>query len=201
MRKDDKERIEKIFGECEAIQKGHFVLKSGEHSDTYVEKANLYKNSVLFDELCQKIAQEVFARSINIDAVVGPAPLGTDIASRVAQHLGKMWQKKIICCFTEKDKDDRHIFRRCFHRDLVGKNVLLVDDVLTRGQSIRELIKAVTMLKGRIAAIAVICNRGGLTSGDFYNFPLISLLELKLKSCPVEECSSCKADIPIDSKF
>jgi len=194
-------RIEEIFKECGAILNGHFVLKSLEHSDKYVEKGILYSNPIVFGELCREIAQEVSAKSINIDVVVGSVPIGAAMAQWVAYHLGEIHQKKVYSIFAEKNQAGGQVFRKCFHKYLAGKNVLVVDDVLTSGATIKELLKAIILLKGQTVGVAVICNRGDLTSENFYVFPLISLLKMKLQSWQEKDCPLCLKKVPIDSKF
>jgi len=201
----DHQAIRRVFKR--AIVKGHFVLKSSlKHSDTYVEKANLCKDPLVFDDLCHEIALEVYSQGIEADVVVGPAPIGAIIANRVAYHLQELYRRtdklrQVEFLFTEKDKEGQHLFRRSFCKDLAGKRVLLVDDILVEGRIITEFLRAIVQKNGtQIAGIAVMCNRGDLDS-RFYGHPLISLLRLKLKSCPAEECLSCKAGIPIDEKY
>ncbi|MFH0788787.1 MAG: phosphoribosyltransferase family protein [Pseudomonadota bacterium] len=193
-----KNNKEGIFEKCGAVLKGHFVLSSMEHSDTYLEKVYLYRNPVIFEELCLQTAREVASRTKNIEAVVGPAPIGAVLAQRVAYHLGVMQQKTIVPFFTEKDKEGQHTFRRNFVKDLAGKSVLVVDDVITTGKTIQDLVKAVVLLKGQIAAVAVICNRSEDVLNNFYMFPVISLLRMKLKTWP-PPCPLCNARVPISA--
>lgn len=195
---------ESIFNECGAVLKGHFVLDSTElavrkHSDTYLEKVYLYRNPVIFEELCLQMAREVASKANNIEAVVGPAPIGAVLAQRVAYHLGTMQHKMVIPFFTEKDKEGQHTFRRNFAKDLSGKNVLVVDDIITTGKTISELVKTILILKGRMAAAAVVCNRSEDVLDKFYIFPLISLLRIKLKVFKESDCLLCKNRVPINA--
>src|SRR3989344_3887341 len=154
-----KNNKEGVFEKCGAVLKGHFVLDGMEHSDTYLEKVYLYRNPVIFEELCLQMAREVALKTNKIEAVVGPAPVGAVLAQRVAYHLSEMQHKMVVPFFTEKDKNGQHIFRRNFSKDLAGKSVLVVDDVIITGRSLEQLVKAIVLLKGQMAAVAVICNR------------------------------------------
>lgn len=196
-----KKHIEEIFQECGAILKGHFVLAEMEHSDIYLEKAILYKNPVIFEDLCRTLAQEVSLKFTNIEAVVGPAPIGAVFAQRVAFHLGETYyHKTVTAVFTEKDEKGEHLLRRGFGKDLAGKNVLVVDDVMTSGRSIIRIIKAVTISKGNMIAAAVICDRGEVALNNLYQmFPVISLSRLKPRVWPEKDCLLCKAEVPIDA--
>lgn len=201
----DHQSIKRVFQR--AVLKGHFVLRSERHSDTYVEKANLCEDPLFFDDLCREIALEVKSQSIEVDVVVGPAPIGAIIANRVAYHLQEIYRKtdksrQVRFIFTEKNKDGEHLFRKSFCKDLTGKRILLADDILTEGTTIMELLKAISGKKGtKIAGIAILCDRGGHSSEDFFGFPLISLMKLELKSWLAEDCHLCKEGIPIESKY
>jgi len=192
-------KIVEIFQGCGAVTEGHFVLTSGEHSAVYVDKDNLYKHPTVFNELCFEIADQVQARSINVDVVVGPVSVGPVIPQNTAYYLSNMLSKEVICLFTEKDKIGGQTLRPSFRKDLRGKNVLVVDDILTTGGTIRSIFKMATIFGGKVKGVVVLCNRGGLTSSDFFGFPLISLLQLKLESYPEKDCPLCAARVPINS--
>ena len=194
-----KNNKEGVFEKCGAVLKGHFVLAGMEHSDTYLEKVYLYRNTAIFEELCLQMAREVASKTNNVDAVVGPAPVGAVLAQRVACHLGAIQHRMVIPFFTEKDKNGQHAFRRNFAKDLPGKNVLAVDDVITTGKTITELIKTIILLKGQMAAVAVICNRSEDVLDKFYIFPVISLLRIKLKVFPENDCLLCSKRVPVDA--
>ena len=121
-----KKSWEEVFKECGAVLSGHFVLASLKHSDTYLEKAVLYKNPDIFEEMCQAMAQEISSKFNNIEAVVGPVPIGSVIAQRVASYLRKTYGRMVTPLFTEKDEKGGHFFRKCFLRDklllLISKN-------------------------------------------------------------------------------
>jgi len=198
MSKDNKGEV---FERCGAVLRGHFVLAGMEHSDTYLEKVYLYRDTVIFEELCLQMAREVDSKINNVDAVVGPAPIGAVLAQRVACYLSAIQQRVIVPFFTEKDKNGQHTFRRNFAKDLPGKKVLAVDDVITTGKTISELVKAIIFLKGQITGVAVICNRSEDVLDKFYMFPVISLLRIKLKVWQEGECLLCSKRVPIDASI
>jgi len=192
-------KTEEIFKECGAILKGHFVLNTWEHSDTFLEKEKIYGNSVIFEDLCRAIASNVSSRPIKIDAVVGSV---SKLAQRVAYYLGEIHHKMIVPLFVEKDGTGKRVFGRDCDQDLAGKDVLVVDDITITGESIRQIIKAVIVLKhGWVVAVAVICNRGGAAPSILYCLPVISLSKIKLQSWYKNECPLCKAKVPINANI
>ncbi|MFH1423970.1 MAG: hypothetical protein ABIG29_03415 [Candidatus Nealsonbacteria bacterium] len=191
-------KIEETFKGCEAIHKGHFVLKAGEHSDTYLEKEKIYGNSVVFENLCRAIAHEVSSKSIDIDAVVGSVH---KLAQRVAYYLGEIRQKTVISLSVEKDGTGKRVFGRSFDQDLAGKDVLVVDDITITGESVRQIIKATILKKGHVVAVAVICNRGGVAPGNLYGLTIISLSKMKLKIWWENDCPLCQAKVPINANI
>ncbi len=195
--------IEEIIRECGAIRKGHFVLAGLEHSDEYIEKAVLYQDPIIFDDLCFGLAQEAYSHfssftGTGIEVVVGPAPIGAVLAHRVAYHLGELSQEKVVPLFTEKDERGGQTFNRGFAKEAAGKNVLIVDDILTSGQTVRQIIRAVTLLNGRVIAVGVPCNRGGVKSADIDGYPLLVLGEIEMKTWPQGLCPLCQKNVPID---
>lgn len=116
-----------------AILRGHFILTSGRHSDTYVEKFRILEQPAILSQVCSRIAEHFEPR--RIDLVVGPTTGGIIIAFEVARQLG------VEAIYVESESGVRTLRRGA----LVPKSarVLVVDDVLTTGRSIRETIDAV----------------------------------------------------------
>lgn len=181
-----------------AILKGHFVLSSKRHSGEYIEKANLYKEPVFFDDCCWEIAHEIYPKFHSVDVVVGLAPIGAVIAQRVAFHLGELYYHQVVPLFAEKDKNDRHVFKRGFEKELRGKNVLVVDDILTTGGSIRQVIDLIINSGGNVVGTAVFCNRGDVQPDDLYHLPVIYLVKIKMDDWLPDKCPLCLKRVPIN---
>ncbi len=174
-----------IFKDSGAILEGHFLLTSGLHSPVYWEKFRVLQYPRYTEKLCHLIAQH-FQRD-NIQVVAGPTTGGIILAFEVARQLG------VKGIFAEKEGEER-IFRRGFTIN-AGDRVLIVDDVLTTGGSIEEVIEAVRKIGGNIVGIGVLLDRSQ-KKNDF-GVPLFSCLSVTTTTYKPEECPLCAAGIPL----
>lgn len=193
-----KHPVEKIFEECGAILEGHFVLSSKKHSGKYLDKARIYTDPERVCDLCLEMANKIKERYQDIEAVVAPALGGIILAQWLAYFLRSNHQEKILSLFTEKDQSGSQILKRSYQKLVAGKKVLIVDDILTTGSSIKQVIEEVKKSEGRVMAVEVICNRGGVTSEKIGGYPLFSLWETKIESWSEDECPLCKAGVPVN---
>ena len=176
---------EEIFQKSGALLKGHFLLTSGLHSPVYWEKFRVLQFPGYTEQLCRMIADHF--RHQKVQVVVGPTTGGIILAYEVARQLG------VRGIFAEKEGEERS-FRRGFTVD-AGERVLIVDDILTTGSSIREVIDAVTRLDGNIIGIGVLVDRSE-QSLDF-GFPLFSCHRAATVAYQPEECPLCAAKVPL----
>ena len=153
-----------------AIMKGHFKLTSGRHSDTYIEKFRLLENPIALDKICLTMASKY--KDQNIDLVVGAAIGGILLSGGVGKHINC---KHI---FSER-VDGIMDFRRGFTID-DNSNILIVEDIVTTGGSIFELINLLSNYNVNIKGIVCLVNRSDKKL-DF-GFPFSSLLELSVQS-------------------
>ena len=176
---------EEIFQKSGALLKGHFLLTSGLHSPVYWEKFRVLQFPNYTEQLCRMIANHF--RKQEIQVVAGPTTGGIILAFEVARQLG------IRGIFAEKEGDER-TFRRGFNID-PGERVLIVDDILTTGSSIREVIGAVNKLGGKIIGIGVLVDRSEQAT-DF-GVPLFSCHRAVTTTYKPEDCPLCAARIPL----
>lgn len=125
------------FEESEAILKGHFLLSSGLHSDTYLQCAKVLMQPKRAERLVSAlIAKMAFTIDPdNIDLVVAPAMGGLIVGYEVARQLNKPF---IFC----ERVDGQFTFRRGFELRK-GQKVLVVEDVVTTGLSSKETFEAI----------------------------------------------------------
>ena len=169
-----------------AIMKGHFKLTSGRHSDTYIEKFRLLENPIALDKICITMSEKFSAKEV--DLVVGAAIGGILIAGGVGRHLNT---KHI---FSERVNGDMQ-FKRGFSIEK-NSNIIIVEDIITTGGSVRELIDLLVIdYKVNIVGVVCIVNR----SEDNLDFgsPFISLLNLPSQSWDKSNCPTCLKKIPL----
>jgi len=174
-----------IFKTAGAIKEGHFLLASGLHSPVYWEKFRILQHPHLTEKLCHLIAQ--YFRGQRIDVVAGPTTGGIILAFETARQLGTR------SIFAEKEGEVR-VFRRDFEI-VPGEHVLIVDDILTTGSSLRETISAVAKEGGIVVGIGVLVDRSE-ENLDF-KLPFFSCLRAPTIVYSTQECPLCAAHIPL----
>lgn len=170
---------------------------SGLHGDTYIDNNRLY---VLPDEI-SKLARGLagWCLPYKVDAVVGPAIGGVILSQWFTYHLSQLTRRKVYSTYVEKAGDSQIlIFKRGFNRLLEGKQVLIVDDVLMTGGSLRQTIELTRAVGAEIQAAAVLFNREGLTANDLDIPALEVLVDMPLPSWPASECHLCRDLVPIN---
>jgi orotate phosphoribosyltransferase len=180
------EEVMKKFEEAGAIQKGHFKLTSGVHSDTYIQCAQVMQHPGFMHNLCSELGKKF--RGDDIDVIVGPAIGGIIMAHVMARVLGP-WVRAI---FTERE-NGKMTLRRSFEINQ-GEKVLVVEDVTTTGSSVREVIDIVKSRQGKVVGVGVLIDRSG-GKVDF-RIKTEKLLTVDIKTYLPEECPLCKKGIP-----
>ncbi len=179
------DEVIQIFRDAGAILEGHFLLTSGLHSPVYWEKFQVLQYPKYTQKLCRLIAKRF--KKDKVQVVAGPTTGGIILAFEVARQLG------VKGIFAEKEGDTR-VFRRGFTIH-PGERVLVVDDILTTGGSIVEVIEVVKKLKGDIVGISVLVDRSEQTR-DF-GVPLFSCLRSQTVTYQPSECPLCAASVPL----
>lgn len=168
-----------------AVLHGHFLLTSGRHSDRYFEKFRLLEQPGML----QAYVGAMLARlpGHEVQAVVGPTLGGVLVAYEAARQLG------VRALYAEREGTGR-AFRRDSRLE-PGTPVLVVDDVLTTGTSIREVLALLGHYRAQVRGIGVLIDRSE-TEPDF-GVPLASALRLPAVSYAPEECPLCRQGIPL----
>ena len=175
-----------IFKKAGAILTGHFLLTSGLHSPVYWEKAQVLQYPEYTAKLCGMIADHF--RESEIQVVAGPTTPGIILAYEVARQLGARG------IFAEKESTGERAFRRGF-TIAHGERVLIVDDILTTGGSIREVVDAVNRLGGKVVGIGVLVDRS--KQKVEFGIPLFSCLHSETITYPPQDCPLCAERVPL----
>ena len=178
---------EQLFEKSGAVLKGHFLLTSGLHSPVYWEKFQVLQYPKYTQELCSQIAEHF--RDQNIKVVAGPTTGGVILAFEVARQLG------VRGIFAEKTEGtSERAFRRGFNIE-PGERVLLVDDILTTGSSVNQVIEAIARLQGKLVGIGVLVDRS--YKPLYFGVPLFSCVRSATLTYKPEGCPLCAAHIPL----
>jgi orotate phosphoribosyltransferase len=181
----DQKEVFEIFEKAGALLKGHFLLSSGLHSDTYFEKFQVLQYPQYVEILCRKMAS--LFKDDNVEVVVGPTTGGVIIAYEVAKSL------KVRSIFAEPG-DQGRIFKRGFSIKK-GERALIVDDILTTGGSAREVVQLVEKHQGSIQGIGLLLDRSG--GKVKFDYPLRVLATTQVANYRPEECPMCIKGEPL----
>ena len=144
--------IEKIYRDCGAYLRGHFLLSSGNHSEFYLQSAKVLEDPQLAGQLADELAAIIEKAGVEFDSVCSPA-LGGILAG---YELARAAKKRFI--FTER-VDRVMSLRRGFevHK---GERFIICEDIITTGGSALESARLIENLGGEVVGFAALANRG-----------------------------------------
>ena len=183
------QEVRDILVKTNAIMDGHFLLTSGLHSPHYVEKFNVLQHPEYTEQLCKAMAEKF--KDANIETVVGPVTGGIILAHETGKALGTR------AIFTER-VDGKMTFRRGFSLH-EGERVLIVEDIVTTGGSIKEVIDVVKSYKAIPVAVSMLVDRSG-GKANFGDVPATALLKMNVETYKPEDCPLCKKGIAITKR-
>lgn len=174
----------KLLEESGAILRGHFVLTSGRHSDVYFEKFRVLEQPRVLSALCSEIAEHF--REKSIDIVAGPLTGGIIIAFEVARQLG------CNAVYVESECGVKMLRRGATVRE--GSRVLVVDDVLTTGKSIQEVLSVMRNCRALPVGVGVLISRS--ESVPDFGCPCYAAHHVEAKTWAPEDVPEWLAAIP-----
>ena len=183
----DQTAIRELFHSKGALKQGHFYRLSGRHTDWYVQCARLFEEygtgQLIGQELAGRCAS--YAPDVVLSAAIGGVLPGYEVARAL--------DKKLLYC---EKRDGALILRRGFEIR-PGMKVLLVEDEVSTGQSIREMTEIVRALGGSVVAIGCLVDKSG---GEVPSeAPLIPLVRFKAEHYPMDACPMCKEGLPLQN--
>ena len=176
----NQDQARQIFIDAQALLNGHFKLTSGRHSNQYMQCAQVLKYPHYTEQLARHLA-DCFLDD-GVELVVGPAMGGIIVAYEVGRQLG------VPAIFTERE-DGEMVIRRGFNIEL-GQRVLVVEDVVTTGGSVKEVIEQVQAAGGEVIGVGVLVDR---SSGKVdFEVKTAAVLTMDIESWEPENCPLCK---------
>ena len=174
-----------VLKEAGVLQEGHFLLTSGRHSDKYMQCAKIFQHAKYSEELCAALAEKFQDKGVEL--VIGPAIGAIQMSYEVSRHLG------VKNIFAERENGEMTL-RRGFTIE-PGQKVLVVEDVVTTGGSVREVIDIVRKHGGEVVGLGVVVDR---TGGKIdFGVPLESVISMEVISYEADECPLCKEGLPL----
>jgi len=174
-----------LFRKTGALLDGHFILRSGLHSQQYFQCALLLQDTEIAAKVCGWLADKL--RKFDCDAVISPALGGIIVGQEVGRSLGKRH------IFVEKD-EGKLVLRRGFQIS-PNEKFVVVEDVVTRGGRVQETIDIVRSRGGTVSAVGVILDRSGQSKPDF-GCPFVSLIEMNVETFTAAKLPPDLAKIP-----
>ena len=170
------EEVLEIFRSAGAILQGHFILTPGLRSPTFPQKARGFMHADKTEKLCRALAEKI-RREVpgEIDYVVGPAIGGLIPAYETSRHLG------VPAIWVEREQG---VFRLRRFEIEKGARVVVVEDIVTTGLSIRETVECLRGLGAEVAAAACIIDRSAGKSD--VGVPLVALAEYEVPAYPAD---------------
>ena len=176
-----KERVLEVLKEAGVLQEGHFLLTSGRHSNKYLQCAKIFCNTKYSEELCADLANKF--KNDDVEVVIGPAMGAVQMAYEVSRAL------KCENFFTERDENGKMTLRRGFVIEK-GQRVLVVEDVVTTGGSVREVINLVKEAGGVVVGVGSIVDR---TDGKIdFGVPYKAVYSADVVSWEAANCPLCR---------
>lgn len=198
----------------EVIVPGHFVGTKGGHMDAYVQKDKTIADAELLKGVTGLMSEMVVEeyKPEEIDTLVGIAPCSSQLATRMAEHLGDMWRVAPEVAFAEKvprlsTREDTPTieesleFKRGFSERLIGKRVLLVEDVLNTAGSLIDLRNLAAEVNDiDIKGAVVEFNRSpSKNTSESLGMPLLALISQEMVNHSPDDCPMCRQGIPVNT--
>ncbi len=174
------------FKAAGALLEGHFILTSGRRSPVFLQKAFVFADPKATETLCKALAQRITATFGPVDLVVAPAVGAIVPGYETARALG--------CRSIYVERVDGAFQLRRGFAIRPGERVVVVEDIITTGVSVRETLDAIRGEPGEIVGAAVLINRSGGKAD--VGVPLVALAEVDFPSYAPDELPPELAALP-----
>jgi len=176
------------FEAAGALRQGHFVLSSGLHSPTFLQKNLVFMHPDRCERLCRALADKITAQVGKIDMVVSPAVGAIIPGYETARRLG------VPAVYVEREGGGFKLRRGFFIPP--GARVAVVEDIVTTGLSSRECIEAIRALGANVVCEGCIVDRSGGKAD--VGAPLVALASLDVPAYPADALPPELAALPVE---
>ncbi len=182
----NKDGLNKLLKETGVIMEGHFLLTSGRHSGRFLQCSQLLQFPHHAEKVCRLMAGPF--KNMQIDTVIGPAMGGVILSYETARALGAR------SLFAERTEGGGMTLRRGFQIE-AGEKVLVVEDAVTTGGSVRKVIDLMNRVGAIVTGVSIMIDR---SSGKVdFGVPMSALLSIEIESFAPEECPLCREGVPL----
>lgn len=186
-----------ILQNAGVFRTGHFVFASGKHGDIYINKDALYPHTRDISNLCREMARRY--ADFGVDAVVGPAVGAAILSQWCAYHMSEITGREVFATYADKTEQGGFVVRRGYDKLIAGKRVLVVEDNVTTGGSMRKVVDAARQSGAEIVGAIAMCNRNGITREDIDAPQFESLVTLELEQWFAAQCGLCARGVPVNT--
>jgi orotate phosphoribosyltransferase len=174
-----------VFRASGALLEGHFILSSGLRSPIFLQKARVFMYPDRTERLCKALAERIREAGVEFDLIVSPALGGLIPGYETARHLG------VPAMWVEREQGE---FRLRRFELPENARIIVVEDIVSTGLSIRETISAIRSIGGNVVAAACLIDR---SDGEAeVGVPLISLTRYKVPAYPADQLPPELAALP-----
>ena len=211
----NEEEVRRILSRVGAfITDGHFIYTSDKHGSKYINKDAIYPHTEEVSRLCRGIADKFIGDSVEV--VIAPAIGGVILSQWVAHWLTKMTGREVLSTYAEKEGmelvssscgtlppryEDIFVIKRGYDKLIFGKNILVVEDILTTGGTVKKVVKITRDFGVNVIGVGALFNRGFVLSKDVGDIlKVVSLMNLRFDSWDREVCPLCAKGILVNTE-
>lgn len=170
---DNRYGVKELLNEYGIIETGNFTLRCGRESKTYIKKDLIFCNPPLFAEILEHLRNLIIfvIRTDTFEVITGPITGGTVLASPLSVNLDKIFVHP-------RRSGDEFSFKQDYKDVMHGRKVLIIDDVMTSGGSVKRVARKIIEAGAQVRGIILIWDRGGIKEID--GIPVYPLVREKI---------------------
>lgn len=192
----NKEEASQLIKSTGALLEGHFVLTSGKHSGIYINKDMVSSVPSVLSSLAKEIAFDFLKRREDVEVIAAPAIGAIPLGNWVAYYISRERGRDVSSIYAEEVNGEFQFDRTYEAFITVGTRVLIVEDVITTGKTIRLMLDLVQRLDGTVVGVGVLWNRS--QENLDLEIPLYTLVTRSLPVFDPQNCQLCQEQIRVD---